>query len=151
MGLFGGDSSSTLTEIGATDYADVLSGKNSRLTESGAISLEKGAVLNTGLDLSGAKTGNIVFESGADDLRATFSETLDALRGLGEQSNAAVATAAESSSSLIQGVLQEVMGAVQGLAEGKQTEGESTMLKPILIFLGVSVVAIAALLWFTRK
>jgi hypothetical protein len=122
MGLFNMFSSESNAEdnrIAATDQAHVTRGSNNisgqdssrvvgtrgTLAESGGVSLGQGAKLNAGLDLTGAKTGNVTINDvGAyQSMVSTFADALN-------QSQQTLADALQSQSGTVQSAVDATSG-----------------------------------------
>ena len=105
--------------------------------EEGAVSV--GGNLNTGLNLENI-SGTVTITGGAAELQTANENWLAALKDLGSQTTTANAS-----------ILDKVIGAITGLAEGKQSEGASTLQKygAAIAVAGLGLVAFVA--WIVRK
>jgi hypothetical protein len=154
MGLFNMFSSESNAEdnrIAATDQAHVTRGSGNvsgqdnaavvgargSLTEAGGVSVAGSGKLKAGLDLTGAKTGNVTINDigAVTDLARQFSQTLETVSG---QANQTLANALSSQS----GTVQSAVDASSG--------GAGTTNKTLLYVIAVIAAAVVALFYFKR-
>lgn len=144
MGLLGIDTNTaTQSTQTATDSGRNV-GKKGTLTESGGITLGEKSDLNTGLDLSQAK-----FQG---DTNITLGDTASLLDGIERisASNAALITGASANqTSLVKDIMEKVFGSLAGLAETKQTDGESATSR-YLLWLGLAGLGVGAI-WLLKR
>lgn len=152
MGLFGGDSSSTATNIGAADMARVLTGKGAVQTESGGFTISNSKItdssrttydLTSGLKFgANSRIGNVTFTNSDPKANENLLKVLDTI------------TASSAAQSGTFGNLVEKIGA---LVDSKTTDAVDAVAPTPAPnsfnwkFLAIAVAALGALWWLTQK